>query len=188
VGLAELVLTPIEGFVLSRVDGATTYDDICRLCGLPTETTLEILRKLRRHGIIREAASAPARAPAALSAPAAIPAPVPAAVGTPAPQVSLLELHDDGSPVDPALLAEAPGFDVLTKARIVRLHRRLASLEPWQLLGVVPGDVAGAKRAYFAASKQVHPDRYYGEDLGPYRAWLADIFSALTHAFDRCRA
>ena len=43
------------------------------------------------------------------------------------------------------------------------------------------------KRAYFAASKELHPDRFYGKDIGPYRDKLSDIFAQLTRAFEQLK-
>jgi hypothetical protein len=183
VALSQLRLTPVEGFVLSRVDGATSYEDLCQVSGQGLEVTLEILRKLRREGIIlhpgeKAERKAPVK-PKALTGRAR--------TGT-SPGLTLLETHDDGTEVDGALLAEGPGLDVETKARIVRLHRRLKQMKPHELLGVSPGaDAAMVKRAYFAASKEVHPDRFYGKDLGVFRDKLSDIFAQLTRAFEQLK-
>jgi hypothetical protein len=180
--LGEVRLTPVEGFVLSRVDGVTSYQDICQLTGLGTEATLEILRKLRRERLILNPGEKPEPR-------------LPRPVGrirtrtglTPAP-ASLLETQDDGSPVDAAELEKGPGLDVETKTRILRLHRRLKTLKPHELFGLSPGaDAAMVKRAYFAASKEVHPDRFYGKDIGPYRDKLSDIFAQLTRAFEQLK-
>ena len=43
-------------------------------------------------------------------------------------------------------------------------------------------DKAAIKRAFAAASKELHPDRYYGKDLGPFRAKLAKIFTRVAEA------
>ena len=50
--LASLKLTPTEGFVLSRIDGRSSYDEICRMSALGREETLTILRKLKKAAII----------------------------------------------------------------------------------------------------------------------------------------
>lgn len=174
-------LSPAEGFVLSRVDGKTSYREICAMTGLGLDATLDILRKLRRERLILHAGEG-----------ADTPAPVLTGVGSravdAAQPTSFLQGHDDGTAVDAGDLAQGPGLDIETKARILRLHRRLRDMTPHQLLGVAT-DARGSviKRAYFAASKELHPDRYYGVDLGPYRDKLNDIFAALTRAFDHCK-
>ncbi len=67
--------------------------------------------------------------------------------------------------------------------RIVRLHRRLRKLAPHELLGVeASADAATIKRAFAAASKELHPDRYFGKNLGSFRDKLAQIFTRVTEA------
>jgi hypothetical protein len=184
VNLTEVRLTPVEGFVLSRVDGVTSYEDLCQVSGQGMEATLEILRKLRREGILLN----PGEKPEARKGPTKQKTLSGRARTGTSPGLSLLETHDDGTEVDGALLAEGPGLDADTKARIVRLHRRLKNMKPHEILGVSPGaDAAMVKRAYFAASKEVHPDRFYGKDLGVFRDKLSDIFAHLTRAFEQLK-
>jgi hypothetical protein len=187
---AAVSLSPVEGFVLSRVDGQTSYADICQLTGLGVEATLEILRKLKRERLIANpgepvtapVASSPAPAPAP---PAPAPAPAPTSAARPAAPPSLLEALDDGSPVDPGDLVPGKDLDDAVKARILRLHRRLKALKPHELLGVAAtAEPATVKRAYFAASKELHPDRFFGKDLGPFRERLSDIFVHVGRAFE----
>ena len=177
------------------------------MSGLSREETLAILRKLKQQGLVLgpgETAPPPEPAPQ-VSRRSPSPESPP---HTPPPTVvtdemlrkaqqkpgesgdenktairSVLERLDDGSPIDPADLAEGPGLPEEVKKRILRLHRRLRRLEPQELLGVEPGaDAASVKRAFAAASKELHPDRYFGKDLGSYREKLAQIFARITEA------
>jgi hypothetical protein len=207
--LSSLKLTPTEGFVLSRIDGRASYEEICRISSLGRDETIAILKKLRRAAIIlgpKDVVVAPA------------PPPRPGHSGktpsperghkTPAPVLvtpemlrkahektggktevepkevgSLLERLDDGGPVSPADLIEGHDLPVETKRRIIRLHRRLRRLEPHELLCVpADADKATVKRAFAAASKELHPDRYFGKDLGPFREKLAKIFARMTES------
>ncbi len=211
VELSRLTLTPTEGFVLSRVDGRASYDEICRMSSLGREETLAILRRLKEAKVILdpgEPAAAPVPPPRrensrAASAPSLwrepkTPAPVmvtdemlrkaheqtngKAADATAEPG-SALERLDDGGPVDPGDLVDGHDLPPDTKKRIVRLHRRLRRLAPHELLGVAEdADVATVKRAFTAASKELHPDRYFGKDLGSFKEKLAQIFARLTEA------
>jgi DnaJ-domain-containing protein 1 len=202
--LSRLKLTPTEGFVLSRIDGRTSYDEICRMSSLGREETLGILRKLRQEGLVLNPGETTPPQPAQRRRP------LPPARGprTPPPilvtdemlrkaqeksgdkenepEVQLrpvLERLDDGSPVDAKDLAQGPDLPEEMKRRILRLHRRLRKLEPHELLGVDPSpDAATVKRAFAAASKELHPDRYFGKDLGPYKEKLAQIFARITEA------
>lgn len=174
-------LTPVEGFVLSRVDGTVSFAEICQISGLATEATLEILRRLMRDGLI----VGPQGAVPAQPAP---PPPAPPVDDRPRrstpDRLSLLERLDDRSSVLAAEVASGPDLPAEVKVRIVRLHRRLKKLGPYDILGLPRGADKGAiKRAYYAASKELHPDRYFGKDLGEFREKLAEIFARLTEAF-----
>ena len=69
---------------------------------------------------------------------------------------SLLERLDDGTPVAPVDLIEAPDLPQETKERLVRLYRRIKKMDAYELLGVTPDlDAATIKRAFGAASKDV---------------------------------
>lgn len=204
---SALRLSPTEGFVLSRVDGISSFQDIAQISGLGEGPTFEILKRLRAEGVLLlPGEKAPPPRPAMPVAAAPEPSPrassdvlpsissfdmSPASSGTMAAvtSVSLLVKLDDGSPVDPAALVPGPELDELTKTRLIRLHRRLPKLAPRELLCLPPdADRKAAKRVYFAASKELHPDRYFGKDIGPFRAMLSEIFTQLTRAFERVSA
>jgi DnaJ-domain-containing protein 1 len=205
--LTRLKLTPTEGFVLSRIDGATSYEEICRLSTLGREQTLSILRKLKRDLLIlgphdkppppRKTQRPAPKSPSPERGPKT-PAPVVVtkemlrkvqeraggkAEGAEQQVPSVLERLDDGSPVEPADLIEGHGLPVETKRLLVRLYRRLRHLAPHELLGVPENaDKAAIKRAFAAASKELHPDRHYGKDLGSFGDKLAKIFARMTEA------
>jgi hypothetical protein len=174
-------LTPVEGFVLSRVDGTLSYQEICLISGLGTEATLDIMRRLKREGLILNPGD---------KVPAPEPAPRPTPViGEPVPRSiperkSLLERLDDGSSVRADEVASGGDLTYEVKIRIVRLHRRLKQIGPYEILGLRrDADKGAIRRAYYSASKELHPDRHYGKDLGAFREKLGDIFARLTEAF-----
>lgn len=183
--LTAVRLTPTEAFVLSRLDGVSSYEEICQMTGLRADETLEILRRLRGENVILGAQDVtpppmprPLR-PTPVASPRSAPPTPPQGERT-----SLLERLDDHTPVDPAELASGPDLTFEIKTRIVRLHRRMKKLDAYELLGLRPGaDKNEVKRAYFAASKEFHPDRYYGRDIGAFREKLGDIFARFTEAF-----
>jgi hypothetical protein len=176
--LRNLQLSPVEGFVLSRVDGVSSYEQICLMSGVDSVQTLEILRRLKMEPVFGGAGEAlgsriGARAATGRAAQAATDA------------TTLLERLDDGSPVDPADLVSGPDMTANTKMLILRLHRRLKKMQAHDILGLPPGaDRNMVKRAYFAASKELHPDRYYGKDIGIFKEKLGDIFARLNEAFE----
>jgi hypothetical protein len=181
--LTSFRLTPVEGFVLSRVDGTLSYEEICLISGIGNEPTLAILRRLRRDRLIlgpHDPVPPPAPPPS-LTPVAGVPLAAP-----PGDRRSLLERLDDSTPVTSAELDIAPDLPDELKARVIRLHRRLKKLGPHEMLGLEKdADRAAIKRAYYSASKELHPDRYFGKDLGPFREKLGDIFARLTESFQK---
>jgi len=214
--LTGVRLTTTEGFILSRIDGRASYDDICRMSSLKREETLSILRKLKQDRLIlgpldkiapvkpRKTHRTPSperttrKTPPLERSMRKTPPPVQVteemlrkaqerSEGKAAPAepelLPVLERLDDGSPVDPADLIEGHGLSAETKKRIIRLHRRLRRLSPHELLGVpADADKATVRRAFAVASKELHPDRYYGKDLAAFREKLAKIFARMTEA------
>jgi len=61
--LARLPLTPEEGFVLSRLDGATPVRHLTALTGLPADRIQAILARLIAHGAVLNAPTPPAELP-----------------------------------------------------------------------------------------------------------------------------
>ena len=227
IDLTRQKLSPTEGFVLSRVDGRSSYDEICMMSGLGRDETLRILRDLKQARLIlgpgevavassrkgsrtghppageaaqgagksaRAAEAVPPRSQATTghAAAGAASADKPRAkaadpagpwAGDRRTPIGPLQRLDDGSEVAAGDVVDWPDASLELKARIVRLHRRLGRLSPWELLGVEKGaDSATIKRAFAAASKELHPDRYFGKNLGSFKAKLVAIFSRLTEA------
>jgi hypothetical protein len=94
----------------------------------------------------------------------------------------LQPLTDDQ--IDSAVLAEGKDLAESVKRRILAFHVRLPDLDYFDRLEVDPqADRQAVRRAYFRLSKEFHPDRYYGKDLGPYREMLGEIFKGISEAF-----
>lgn len=69
--------------------------------------------------------------------------------------------------------------------KAIEAAERLASGTHWQVLGLhAEATSADVRRAYFDASKRFHPDRYFGKELGPYRARLEALFMRVKRAYD----
>jgi len=152
-----LRLTPSEGFLLSRIDGATPWSALRQIAGLPAEQVDASLERWIAQGIVAvlERPGAPATPPAA------------GAPGT----------------------AEAALDDSLEIP--LELQRRILDFEagldrPYhELLGVeLDADLRAIKRAFFARSKEFHPDRYFRRRTGPFAARLERIFKRLALAYE----
>ena len=77
-------------------------------------------------------------------------------------------------------------LDERIRRRILAMARLADGRDPWALLGVPAGaDPRVLKRAYFKLSKEIHPDRYYGQRLGSFTHRLPFVFEAMSRAYAR---
>lgn len=152
-------LSPSEGFLLSRIDGHTTWMQLREIGGIPPDQVDACLERWISEGLVsigdgelasdREAAERPR--PAAASDPR----------------------------IDPAI-----GLDEAMQRQILDFE---ASLDRsyFELLDVpLDADDKEIKRAYFRLSKLYHPDRYFRIEIGSYKPRLARIFRKLVEAYE----
>ena len=65
------------------------------------------------------------------------------------------------------------------------MFARLAALTHYEALGLAPAaDKKEIKRAYFRLVGVVHPDRFFGKRLGPYKAKLEAVFARISTAYE----
>jgi tetratricopeptide (TPR) repeat protein len=85
-----------------------------------------------------------------------------------------------------AALREDVALDDSIRRRILAMARLADGRDPWAVLGVPAGaEARHLKRAYFKLSKAIHPDRYFGQQLGSFTARLPFVFEALSRAYAR---
>jgi hypothetical protein len=172
VDFTKLALSAQEGFVLSRVDGATSGALICEMSGLGRDGTLEILKNLRNKGVIVVGNEAPIKPPEEPSPADSSPA-----------LASEEQLSDEQrGQLD---LEELDGINLQreVRAKILLIYPRLADMTFFELLAVpVDCDSKKVRRAYFKRSKEFHPDRYYAKNIGHYKEKLEKIFAQMKSA------
>ncbi len=189
---------PDEYFLFSRIDGNQTLREILLATGLPIERAIAIVVKLRSLGAVMlqgetgaGSASPPAAPPPAQPArtgtplrPAAPPAP---ATATPAraPVATTVDVRlTDPTAAELAALAEPAELDDGERRLLLALARLSDGKDPHALLGVPRGaDAKTLKRAYFLLSKDIHPDRFYGKQLGSFAERMATVFEAVSRAY-----
>jgi curved DNA-binding protein CbpA len=190
-------LTPEDYFVLTRVDGHTSFKQICLMVGFPEAQTIGILAKLREIGALLLPGEPPPQVTGRRLA-TGTNGPVRPAADAPrvrprAPQ------NDPDSPeraptpvvrrprsitIDPVALAEVCDLSDEQKKTILQKHAGLVGATLFEILDVdVDADKKALKRAYFRISKEFHPDRFYGKKLGSFAQRLAQIFKAATDAY-----
>jgi curved DNA-binding protein CbpA len=94
-------------------------------------------------------------------------------------------VNRSSAPVQPvnAALAEEVELEPERKKEILELERSMDGLDHYAVLGVKPGATpAEVKQAYYGLSKRYHPDRFFGKNLGSYRARVERIFRRITEA------
>lgn len=98
-------------------------------------------------------------------------------------QAILLRLRELGAIDFPATATPEESLRQLDsdeRARIDAAYLRMQIGDPAALLQVdIAADSKTVRRAYYRMSKEFHPDRYFGYDLGIYRERLHQIFNAL---------
>lgn len=165
--LQKLSLTAKEGFLLSRIDGITSAEDLCHLVSLPQEQLTDKLYHLERLGIVHWSGNPPEAAPQIVE---------------PAPTVAPAD-----SDVEKELAAaDYSSIDLDREAlrAILTMEQRIKA-NYWQTLGLEGNPTRGqVKKAFFALSKKFHPDRFFGKELGPYKQRLDRVFTGIKKAYD----
>ncbi len=202
---------PEEYFVLSRIDGTQTLREVLLATGLSVERGVAIVQRLRSIGALllpgETSAPAPTAMPVGGRSRVASTPPRTATVGTPARAPVAPMRAPAGTATIAVKAAPAPGHDITlpqptsdeisaltelnelddTERRLILAIGRLADgRDPHALLGVPnPSDTRELKRAYFNLSKEIHPDRYYGMQLGSFGPRLASAFESVSRAYAR---
>lgn len=174
-------VAPEEYFLFSRFDGKQTLRDVLLESGLPMDRAIAIVAKLRGLGALL--------LPAEITPPAATPEPVKPATprtaeGSKPP--GLDTTLPDPTPDELRLLTEDSVLTDVQRRRILAIARLLDKRDPWALLGVPHGaDARTLKLAYFKLSKDIHPDRFFGKQLGSFVERLSTVFEAVSRAYER---
>jgi curved DNA-binding protein CbpA len=173
---AGLALSPEEGFVLSRVDGHSTIDEICMVTGLGENTTLGALAKLYSSKLI-EIPGAPAHNGGPAEANGNNEADGPA------------EANGNNENAPPATvpfsLEEGAKLSEKKQREIHTQYYALETVGFYELLNLEKGCTSkDVQRAYRKVSMRFHPDRFFGKELGSYKAKLEAIFRHITNVVE----
>lgn len=173
-----LSLTPAEGYLLSRIDGRTSWRDLRQIGGVSAEEVDRCLERWLADGIVEvDGGKPPPRARPARSAAPEAPPRTPAAPA--APDAPVAASVASSLTVDPAL-----GLPVALQEKLIGLSARLEA--PYHEILGVPADAdrKALKRAYFALSKEFHPDRYFRKQLGCFQQPLERVFRKIVEAYE----
>lgn len=183
----SLPIGPEEAFVLSRVDGVSSESDIAAVTSLGEDVVARILTRLTELGAVlfeQEHTSAQHVRPFRAS-----PTPTRSGAYRIGPitetQEAHVSLHPASVDANASELAEAVDLDDAQKRRLLALYARLESDTHYELLGL-PGNAEGkaVRTAYYDFVHVLHPDRFFGKNLGSYKPKLTRIFAKLTEAYE----
>lgn len=171
--------TPEESRLVACAGQGATLGEVIVGSGLPEARAIALLLGLRLRGVIQ-----PGGARRGATPPPAVAQPTPPiAHPTPTPDPALRSKTSGPLPVEPADLSEAVDLDPQRKQEILELDQRCAGDDYFHMLGLAPGVATlEVKKAYYELSKRFHPDRYFGKNLGSYKARVDRIFRKLTEA------
>ncbi|HLL77690.1 MAG TPA: DnaJ domain-containing protein [Pyrinomonadaceae bacterium] len=178
----DLQLLPVEGFLLSRVDGPVTVGELLAVSGLPEGQTRQAAYALALCGLL-----ARGRWPAALTGDAA--------EASAQPALSPADFVDEREPArtEPAS-AKASGPrtgrkegepEADPRALIGELLTRVRDANYFQILGVPRAATAQEiKRAYYGLARRFHPDRFRQVVGDSERVEVETAFALVTKAYE----
>jgi curved DNA-binding protein CbpA len=184
IDLRRLPLTPEDAFVLSRVDGNASEEDIATATGLDVGIVRAALEKLANLGALRygETSNVVVRPQAAAQRTTSGAFHIGPIVET---RSDSNNAHPAAALYDPRELDEAVDLTDDVKRRVLDLYYRLDQLSHYELLGADQrADKKTLKAAYFELVNLLHPDRYFTKKLGSFKPKLERLFTRVTEAHD----
>jgi curved DNA-binding protein CbpA len=173
----RLSLSPEEGFLLSRIDGRTSWASLREIAGLSPEAVDHCLERWIADGVLVLDGEEDETSPPSLDR-ARPPHRDPEPEGEPA-QEPAASAPDPRSRLDPTL-----DLPIEIQERILAFEDRLG-LPYHEVLGVsADADAKVVKRAYFKLSREFHPDRYFRRNVGSFGGSLERIFRKLLEAHE----
>ncbi len=179
--LQRATLDGTEGFVLSRITGRMTIDELVLISGVPEATILRVVYGLLCAGILVGSHPRPTMAnpqpvapqPAAPSVPSpAAPAPV---MTPPTPT---------GTPESEAVNPDEARFEL----QMLREFLSLKTTTYYDMLNVGPtASDSEIKRSYYQMAKKYHPDRYRPLGLPDVLESAEWIFARISEAYEKLR-
>lgn len=183
--LQRATLDGTEGFVLSRITGRMTIDELVLVSGVPEATILRVVYGLLCAGILTSDHPRPTLAnpqPVAPAASVAAPAPSPTASPTPSP--SATPSTPAGTPEPETVNPDEARFEL----QMLREFLSLKTTTYYDMLNVAPTASEGeVKRSYYQMAKKYHPDRYRtlgAPDVLDNAEW---IFARISEAYEKLR-
>jgi uncharacterized protein DUF4388/DnaJ-like protein/tetratricopeptide repeat protein len=183
-------LTPVDGYVLSRVDGTLSAREVMQLIPLPAEDVQRSLFGLLSTGVVQYLADVPSKpappqpppSPRRRAPRPAAPAPAarPAAEGAAAVDADAADRFDS--------VPVAPTPVETRRSEILEAYEGLKTRTHYDLLGIGrDATESQVKEAYFRMAKRFHPDVHHDQALHDLRDKLEAVFIHLGEAYEVLR-
>jgi tetratricopeptide (TPR) repeat protein len=172
----NIILTPTDGYVLSRVDGSLSAREVIQATPLEVEETQRSLFGLLCTGVV-EFLPLPPKPKPSVRLPRAHTAAPPAPAATP-------DVPAEPTPEERAHSAEMEA----RRLEIAETFDGLKGKNHFEVLGIPRGSTeAQVKEAYFRQARRYHPDARQDPALADLRDKMDAIFIRLGHAFEVLR-
>jgi tetratricopeptide (TPR) repeat protein len=172
-------MTPVDGFLLSRVDGALSASEVLDLAPMERDAAELSLSRLIGNGVVRWKGPAPSAAQSGTQKPAREerkPGPAATPPSEPAPK-----------PEQPAPPSEPSADEERAKRReeIETLHARLKSMNHFEALGLPrASSEKDVKAAYFSLARRFHPDTHTDPSIADLEDKIEAIFIRVGEAYE----
>jgi len=196
-GVQKLTLSPIDGFLLSRIDGVMTAREIFQITPLPEEDVERSLFALLCTGTVEYVPkTATWRARAAAQQATAGPSPPAPAAATPAPEPAPAtppQTPTSKSDAGKALKEEADREEArrnveARRREIVEAFERLQGRDHFELLGIERKATENeVKEAYFRLARRFHPDAPLDPTLADLKPKRENVFLRMAAAYETLR-
>ncbi|QUV79705.1 DUF4388 domain-containing protein [Chloracidobacterium thermophilum] len=174
--LQRATLDGTEGFVLSRITGRMTIDELVLISGVPEATILRVVYGLLCAGILVGSHPRPTMANPQPAAPAAPPPATPQPVATPPTPHSI--------PEPEAVKPDEARFEL----QMFREFLSLKTTTYYDMLNVGPtASDSEIKRSYYQMAKKYHPDRYRPLGMPDVLESAEWIFARISEAYEKLR-
>jgi len=181
VNVLKLAIGPEEAFVLSRIDGNSSLQDIIHATGLLPDRVERAISRLIELGAVHYTGSiGPASAQVSRSAPESHEGAKSSISGTRGASVVR-----SNHAYDPTELDGDFDLDQTKRKLILDRYYGTESSNHYEVIGIPPdADRKAIKSAYYELVAIIHPDKYFGKNVGHFRQKMESCFARLTEAYE----
>jgi tetratricopeptide (TPR) repeat protein len=176
---SQLRLSAAEGYLLSRIDGGTSWHFLREIGGIPPASVDACLFQWLKEGLVEEidASAQPGKTQSLKEA-------RPNQSSPSSDQARTAQIEEPVLSIDERALDDGLEIGLEVQRRILEFEMSLEQ-PSHELLGIEQGATPKTvKHAYYKLSKEFHPDRYFRKSIGAYGQRLDRIFKRILEAHE----